>query len=52
MCLGLWALKRKTKDKPNGIYMEPYLFADIKLHVHLSLFFTFFVLDTVTFLDS
>jgi len=37
-------MSSQKKDKsagPNGIYTESYLFADIKLHVHLSLFFIF-----------
>jgi len=38
------ALSRQKKGNssgPNGIHMESLMFADTRLHVHLSLFFTF-----------
>jgi len=38
------ALRHQKKDKsagPNGIFMESLIYADNRLHVHLSLLFTF-----------
>ena len=32
--------KKNKSAGPNGVYMESFMFADVKLHVHISLLFT------------